>query len=132
VRPIFRYARDPFFLAACVLYAANRFLVKPHFEDGFFHGHFNDLLLMPCALPPVLWLQRRLGIRDHDRAPAAGEIALHLFIWSAIAEWIGPTWLRHGVSDPWDLLVYAIGAVAALLIWRRLYRQAAPVEDHSA
>jgi hypothetical protein len=122
----FRYARDPLFIAACLLYAANRLLVKPHVTSAFFRGHFNDLLLIPCALPPVLWIQRRLGIRHHDQRPLAGEIAAHLCIWALIAEGVGPYWLHRGVSDPYDVLVYIAGAVIAYFIWARSYRVAAP------
>lgn len=115
----FRYALEPLSLAACVLYAANRWLVKPHVALPFMRGHFNDLLLIPCALPIVLWLQRRLGLRTHDDSPTAAEVALHLGVWTIIAEWIGPHFLHRGVGDMWDVAAYAIGAAAAVLAWRK-------------
>ncbi|MEQ1862677.1 MAG: hypothetical protein ABMA13_22380 [Chthoniobacteraceae bacterium] len=115
----FRYALDPLCLASCALYAANRWLVKPHVASDFLRGHFNDLLLIPCALPLVLWAQRRLGLRGHDEAPAAGEVALHLVVWTLIAECIGPRWLHRGVADPWDAAAYALGATLALVVWGR-------------
>ena len=114
----FRYLLEPLCLAACTLYAANRWLVKPHVVSPFLRGHFNDLLLIPCALPPVLWLQRRLGLRTHDDYPTAMEIAGHLAVWALIAEWLGPRWMHRGTSDVWDVAAYTLGAVGALVAWR--------------
>jgi len=37
-------------------------------------SHFNDLLLIPCALPTVLLLQRWCKLRSHDEPPRPGEI----------------------------------------------------------
>lgn len=113
----FRYALDPLCLAACALYAANRLLVKPHAASPFLHGHFNDLLLIPCALPLVLWLQRCLGLRTHDAPPTPAEVALHLAVWTLFAEVLGPLCLRHGTGDAWDVVAYAFGAALAFAWW---------------
>jgi len=114
----FRYALDPVCLASCALYAANRWLWKPHTESTFFDGHFNDLLLIPCALPLVLWLHRRLGWRAHDGPPQLGEFALHLLVWSIVAEGLAPA-LCGVVGDPRDVIAYATGGVAAWCWWLR-------------
>jgi hypothetical protein len=103
MRP-FRYGLEPLSLAACALYAANRWLMKPLLASPFLRGHFNDLLLIPCALPLVLWLH--------------AEISLHLAMWTLIAEWIGPHWLHRGVGDWWDVGAYTLGAVIAAIAWR--------------
>ena len=90
----FRYATDPLCIACCGLYATNRWLVKPHVHSHFLRGQFNDLLLIPCALPVILWAQRRLGLRRHDAPPGGGEILFHLVIWSVLFEVIGPHVMR--------------------------------------
>jgi hypothetical protein len=115
----FRYCRDPLFLVGCAAYAINRWLIKPHWHAGFFHSHFNDLWLIPCALPPILWLHRRLGLRSHDNAPQISEITLHLVFWSALFEWIGPKFVPHTIGDPLDVIAYAVGAILAGLWWHR-------------
>lgn len=115
----FRYLRDPLFLVGCTAYALNRWLVKPHVHAGFFHSHFNDCWLIPCALPPILWLHRRLGLRSHDTPPQVCEITLHLIFWSLLFEWIGPKFVPHTTGDPLDVLAYAAGAVVACLWWQR-------------
>jgi hypothetical protein len=112
----FRYWQDPLCLTGGALYVLNRFLVKPHVHSSFFHGHFNDLLLIPCALPLVLGLQRWLGWRRHDGPPTPWEILFHLAVWSVLFEWIGPH-LLPVTGDPWDVLAYAVGAAAAALWW---------------
>lgn len=109
---------EPLSIASCVLYAANRWLMKPHIVSPFLRGHFNDLLLIPCALPVVLWLQRRLGLRTHDSSPTLTEIALHLAIWTLIAEFLGPRWLHRGTGDVWDAAAYTFGAIVAVLAWK--------------
>jgi len=68
----FRYCRDAFFLAACTAYGINRCLIKPHAVPGFMMFHFNDLWLIPCVLPPVLWQHERLG-PAHPGGSAANE-----------------------------------------------------------
>ena len=114
----FGYWRDPLFLAGCALYALNRWGLKPHTHSAFLHGQFNDLLLIPCALPLVLWMQRRLGLRKHDHFPDAGEIALHVIVWSVLCEGIGPHILPV-TGDVKDVIAYALGAVLAWAWWRR-------------
>ena len=81
-------------------------------------GHFNDLLLIPAALPFVLWLNRRFGWRSHDAAPDAREIALHTALWALICEGIGPRWFHHGTADWRDVVAYATGAVIAWMFWK--------------
>jgi len=113
----FGYWRDPLAVASVLLYAINRWALKPWVHHGFWHDHFNDLLLIPAALPLVLWLQRRLKLRLHDRPPTWPEIALHLVVWTAICEWIGPRFYHHATADWRDVAAYTAGAIAAGLWW---------------
>lgn len=117
--PRFRYFRDPLFLTACVAYGINRCCIKPWAAPGFMMFHFNDLWLIPCALPPVLWLHRRLGLRAQDGPPQPGEIAGHLVVWSLLFEWILPRITSRPGSDPTDVVVYTAGALIAGLWWNR-------------
>jgi hypothetical protein len=115
----FRYLGDPLFVGCCVLYAVNRFWVKPHTHNALMQFWFNDLLLIPCALPVVLQLQRCLGLRRNDRPPTFGEIMGHLVFWSVLFEVIGPHIMRHATGDPADVVAYAIGAAGAYFLWNR-------------
>lgn len=115
----FRYLGDGLFQVAFILYALNRWVLKPQVSDGFLHSHFNDLLLLPCALPVMLLVHRKLSLRTDDGPPTAGEIALHLAIWSILFELIGPRWMSHATGDPRDIVAYFIGALIAGLWWNR-------------
>jgi hypothetical protein len=111
--------RDPLFLGCCALYAMNRFLIKPHLAGGFFHYWFNDLLLIPCALPILLAVHRALGLREHDGPPTAAEIFSHLAGWAILVEVIGNRLLHRGTGDPLDVLAYVVGAFGATFWWHR-------------
>jgi hypothetical protein len=110
---------DPLFVAACALYAINRWLIKPHVDASLFHNWFNDALLIPCALPVLLLMHRWLGLRSHDCPPTAGEISAHLLGWAALFELIGPVIVHRATGDPADVVAYALGAVVAWCWWRR-------------
>lgn len=116
----FRYLADPLCLLSCALYALNRWVLKPRVHSAFLHDHFNDLLLIPCALPPLLLMQRWLHLRENDGPPTIGEITLYWMVWSILFEWIGPRIMPgRTVGDPWDVLAYAAGAVLAAFWWHR-------------
>jgi hypothetical protein len=119
----FRYWRDPLCLVCCALYALNRWGLKPHVHSPFLRGQFDDLLLIPCALPLVLWLQRKLGLRKHDVPPTVSEIAFHLAVWSVLFEVIGPRIMRV-TGDPLDVLAYVAGGLVAALWWQLAARRA--------
>ena len=118
MRP-FRYWRDPICLVAVAAYALNRWWLAPHFGDAlpFLTQYFGDCLLIPCALPLLLWLQRRTGLRTDDGPPTRGEIAGTLVLWSVLFEWVFPQGLGRGTADPLDVLAYAAGAMLASLVW---------------
>ncbi len=113
----FRYGLDPLFLGACLLYALNRWGLKPQTSLSFFHDHFNDILLIPAALPLLLWVQRLLGLRRHDEAPTRREIVGHLIVWSLLSEAVLPFFLSRATGDILDVAAYATGAFLAGSWW---------------
>lgn len=125
----FGYLQDRLCGVSLAAYAFNRLLVRPHLA-GFFHSHLHwawpflhshcdDLLLLPAALPVVLWLQRLFGLRQHDRPPSWPEMLAHLIAWSVMCKMVGPIYLQIGAADPWDVLFFAAGGSAACLWWNR-------------
>lgn len=115
----FRYALDPVCLLACAGYFCNRWLIPAAWRGAFLRNYFNDALLIPAALPLILWVQRRTGLRGHDRQPQWGEIVLHLAVWSVSAELLAPHLWPRAVGDPWDIAAYAGGSLLAGWIWLR-------------
>jgi hypothetical protein len=124
----FGYLQDRLFLSALAAYALNRLVILPRFGVSvhfqfpwswrFLHGHLDDILMMPTALPVVLWIQRQLKWRTHDEPPGSGEMAGHLLIWSVMCKIIGPYFLHIGVADPLDLLCFAVGGFGACAWWK--------------
>jgi hypothetical protein len=114
----FGYARDPVCVVACVCYGVNRWLLPASLRGPFMRNHFSDVLLIPAALPLLLWLQRRLGLRLNDAKPQWSEIFLHFVVWSIAAEGVAPHLFAHAVGDPWDVVAYAGGALVSGLIWQ--------------
>lgn len=114
----YRFWQDALWWSSCGLYALNRWLVKPRVHSPFLRGHFNDLLLIPCALPLILQIQQWFGLRKQNIAPDSGEIVFHLVVWSVLFEVIGPH-LMKTVGDPFDILAYVAGAVVAGIWWQR-------------
>lgn len=115
----FGYLRDGLFLVACALYAANRWLIKPVAPHGFFGWWFGDFLLIPCAVPVLLWFERRTGIRRTDAPPTFAEIAFVLVLWSVLFEVIAPRFIASATGDWMDVAAYTAGAVVAALWWNR-------------
>jgi len=74
---------------------------------------------MPCALPPLLLMQRWLRLRLHDLPPTRSEIVLYLIIWSILFEVIGPRIMPWTVGDVWDVAAYAVGGILAGIWWHR-------------
>ena len=109
----FRYGFDPLCLLACAAYAVERWIVRPRTDVVFWHSYSTDFLLIPAALPLVLWLQRRLGLRPGDAWPTWSEIGLHFAVWSVAAEAVAPHLFKSAIGDWYDVLAYAVGAVIA-------------------
>jgi hypothetical protein len=111
--------RDPLFLACCALYVINRWVMKPHLDRAFIHSWFNDVLLIPGAMPVLLRLHAWFGWREQDAMPDAREILAHLVGWSVLFEVIGPYLMDHTTGDVMDVVAYTAGAVLAYLWWHR-------------
>ena len=120
-RGTFGYWRDPIFLFSLTIYVVNREWIKPnlHTYSPFFHGHLNDSLTVPVALPIYLLVYRWIGLRPDDQPPRWWEIGCHLAVWCVFFKWFGPSILHHGVGDPLDDLAMLIGGIVAWLFWQR-------------
>ena len=115
----FGYWRDPLFLVCLAVYVVNRMVIKPnlHHYSPFFHGHLNDTLTVPVALPIFLLAYRLIGFRPDDEPPRWWEIALHVAVWIVFFKWFGPRVLHHGVADPIDSWCFIAGGLVAWVIW---------------
>jgi hypothetical protein len=120
----FLYLRDPLFLVCVATYFVNRLVLKQIWTSGFVHEHLNDLICIPFWVPIMLFAQRRLGLRDQNGRPSAGELVIPLVIWSWVFEIILPRTELFGnwcVADYLDVMYYSLGALLAALFWRWWY-----------
>ena len=115
---MFGYLTDPLFLVCCGLYGLNRWVLKPHLHLVFLRSWFNDLLLVPCAVPIVFWLFRRMDLRRVDDPPRLSELCWILVVWSLLFEWIGPSLVARATSDWRDVIMYWMGGLFAWGFWR--------------
>lgn len=111
-------ALDPVCLAACAFYAINRWLIEPQVSAAWVHSWVNDAFLIPAALPLLLALERKLGLRSYDGPPTWGEIIAHLVGWSLLFEYLGPMLNPRSTGDVWDVVAYSVGAIAAGAWWQ--------------
>jgi hypothetical protein len=93
--------------------------MKPHASGAFWQYYLNDSLLIPAALPLLLWMQRAFRLRNHDLAPSAAEVALYWTIWSVLFEVLGPHIAARATGDLWDVIAYGIGGLLAWAWWNR-------------
>ena len=121
----FGYLGDPVFALAVIAYFVNRWALKPLTGDpaDFWHCYANDVLCVPFWLPPQLRLARALGLRKHDLPPTITEIVVMVVVWSWLFELAVPSPALRGlfpicVADELDVVAYAIGGLAAGMLWR--------------
>ena len=120
----FAYLRDPLFLACVCAYWVNRFLKGHGISPSLFQCYLNDLICIPFWIPVMLWVARRVGLRQHDDPPYAYEIVIPLVIWAVVFEValpLTPPWPGLAVADPNDVLCYALGGFAADRYWAWRY-----------
>jgi hypothetical protein len=117
----FRYLFDPLCVTAIVLFAVNRFALKPlGVAEPFVFGYVNDLLCLPIFLPISLGLQRLMRVRRHDDPPRLWETLQHAAIFSVVFEVVLPRFPAYFVSraDPLDVVAYFVGGLFAWAWWR--------------
>lgn len=109
-------------MVALVVYAANRWLLEPMAAGSteLPHSYVNDILCIPFWMPLLVGCAVRLRLRPAGLPPTPPEIAVVLPLWALLFEGVGPALpalFANTVADPWDLVAYAVGALAAMVIW---------------
>jgi hypothetical protein len=127
----YRYLKDPLFLFCLVLYFTNRWIIKPYFPNEFSAAYLNDVICLPFWVPIMLFLMRKLGLRNQDRPPKASELLIPLLVWSWTFEVYLPSlhfFKRWATSDYRDILSYAAGGLFAATFWKMWYRAGQPAK----
>lgn len=115
--------RDPVCLGSWALYALNRGFLEARWGDSwpFLREHLNDSLLVPAALPLLLWARWKLRLRASDGPPTWKEIWFWTALWALLFEALGPRFLGHSVGDWRDVAAYFAGAMLAGTVWQRAF-----------
>lgn len=114
---------NPLFMISLAAYCLNTLVAKYHSVDShFLKFYFNDLLLVPCALPPILCLISIAGFRDSNKPPSFIEVLICLCIWSIAFEVVGPLVSQKSTADPFDVGAYWIGGAVSWSLWNYHYR----------
>lgn len=114
----YKFIRDYFFLISLIIYGLNYVSIKfGIYTNYFMQCYFNDIFLVPVALPVVLYIVKLLKYRG-SYYPTLSEILTCLIIWSVFFEYIGPKYLNKGIADVYDVIAYFIGAVVSFIVWR--------------
>ena len=109
---------NPLFMISLAAYCLNEFVAKYHPADShFLKFYFNDLLLVPCVLPPILCLISIAGFRDSGKPPAYVEVLICLCIWSIAFEVVGPLVSQKATADPFDVAAYWLGGTVFWSLW---------------
>ncbi len=116
----FRYLADPVCIAALILYAMNRFYLKPHHVGGWFtRGYLNDVLCLPLFVPMILYAEHVLHVRPHFGFPRVWEILQIGAAFTLVFQVIIPRFPKVFITagDPYDILAYSAGGVIGWSCW---------------
>lgn len=122
----YRYLRDPLFVICFLVYGLHRWLAACDLSTPLLRGYLNDLICIPFWVPIMVWIIRKLGLREHDAPPNSIEVVTPLLIICVLFEVVIPAqraWPVPTIADPYDILAYCVGALAAVVFWKWHYRQ---------
>jgi len=121
--------RRPLFVVAAVLYGLYKVLRLGNWATfpPYVTSYLADLTCLPILLTLTLVVQRRLTRNLAFTFPTSWLVAAWLYV-SVIFEVIVPQWSAHYISDPFDVVAYALGTLAFRYWLNRpvLQRSAAP------
>ncbi len=117
----FKYLQDRLFLGSGVVYLLNLLFISNWQWAGqsIARNFLNDLLLVPVALPLILFSSHILKIRSGSSPPTLLEIFIPTTIWAIAFEFVGPNVFNKGTSDSLDIAAYFLGGCVAWGVWNR-------------
>ena len=120
----FRYLNDPICVVSMMIYALNRWVLKPHHIGGWLvHDYLNDLLCLPIFLPIILRLQSAMALRRQNLPPTLFEVFHNWVVFSVLYYFVFPKLSAFSsVADPWNSVAYLIGGLASYVFWKHFYR----------
>ncbi|XOV71453.1 MAG: hypothetical protein ACFHW5_22565 [Verrucomicrobiota bacterium] len=108
---------DSFWLLSLACYAIHRIWQWASPAPGWMSSYWNDIWMLPCAVPLVIRIYETLNLREPNMHPSLSEIVWHGLLWSFMAEGLAPVWFPSSTADPLDLAAYALGGFMLWLRW---------------
>ncbi len=121
----FAQLRDPLFIACLIIYSANRAAEDCGYSHWILRGYLNDLICVGFWVPIVTFMLGYARLRDPRIIPRDHEIVIAVIVWALMFEFWLPqttTFATLMVADPWDVICYAGGGLAAAVWWRSYYQ----------
>jgi hypothetical protein len=107
-----RILRHPFFGIACGLYLALKATRSSALRLPIVHDYLADFLCMPVVMGIALAILRRWVSRDEGSTLSSALMVGTVLLYSFLFEYWFPSISPNFTADPWDVLAYALGAVA--------------------
>lgn len=105
--------KNPYFLLAFLIFWINQFVER---ILGIFipwvHAYLDDLMAMPVVLGITLQVFRWIHPQKDRFVFTKMQIAVAWAYYSFLFEYLLPKWSETYTADIWDVVCYAIGAVA--------------------
>ncbi len=113
---------EPFWIFSLACYAVHRWWQWASPSPGWMSNHWNDIWMLPCAVPLVTRMYAALNLRASTAPPSLSEIVWLGLLWSVMAECLAPLWFTRSTGDPLDVLAYGLGGFMLWLRWHLIPR----------
>lgn len=112
--------KNPFFVAACLLFWVNQYLEKIQgIYLPFVHAYLDDILAMPVVLGITLQVFQWIHPKKSAFRFTPVQVIVGWLYFSFLFEFLLPKWSDIYVADPIDVLMYGLGC---LLFYRLINR----------
>jgi hypothetical protein len=110
-------------IVSALLFLAHQYLQRlMHFNIPFLDNYLDPIVLMPLLLYAVLW-ERRILLKNNDIELSYAEVLGYFLLVVIFGEIIFPLLSDKFTADYWDILAYAIGTFAYLLVGKITHTQ---------
>ncbi|MBT3251658.1 MAG: hypothetical protein HOB17_10740 [Candidatus Marinimicrobia bacterium] len=110
------------FSVAMILFITNQGMEGEYLTLPVMRYYLDDLVLLPIFLPILGWIFKMAGLTDVVEI-SMFQVILSVIYFSIIFEVMLPVFFQIGVADPMDVLMYILGGMITLLVFRKDYIQ---------
>jgi len=101
----------PLFWISLILFTVNQFLERAGVKIYFMYSYLDDLLCPSIVLGFTLFFQQQFTYRNNRYKFSTASLIFFWLWYSFLFEYFFPIVDKRHYSDPWDVLMYAIGVL---------------------